>query len=80
VISGFSDLILELYDPEVGDHTRSAVGMMGLPLGMPVKIEAKIELHVTSRATELRERVPTPSEKPVRTPRSGLRTAAHTQL
>ena len=42
VINGFSDLILELYGPQVGDHARSAVGMAGLPLGMPVEVEAEI--------------------------------------
>ncbi len=45
VINGFSDLILELYGPEAGDHARSAVGMAGLPLGMPVEIEAEVELR-----------------------------------
>ena len=44
VINGFSDLILELYGPEAGDHARSAVGMAGLPLGIPVEIEAEVEL------------------------------------
>jgi enamine deaminase RidA (YjgF/YER057c/UK114 family) len=45
VINGFSNLILELYGSEVGDHARSAVGMAGLPLGMPVEIEAEIEIR-----------------------------------
>ncbi len=44
VINGFSDLILELYGPDIGDHTRSAVGMAELPLGMPVEIEAEVEI------------------------------------
>jgi len=44
VINGFSDLILELYGAEAGQHARSAVGMAGLPLGMPVEIEAEIEI------------------------------------
>ena len=44
VINGFSDLILELYGPEIGDHARSAVGMAGLPLGMPVEVEAEVEV------------------------------------
>ena len=44
VINGFSDLILELYDPEAGDHARSAVGMAELPLGMPVEIEAEVAI------------------------------------
>jgi len=41
VINGFSDLILELFGPEVGRHSRSAVGMSSLPFGMPVEIEAE---------------------------------------
>jgi enamine deaminase RidA (YjgF/YER057c/UK114 family) len=45
VINGFSNLILELYGSEVGDHARSAVGMAELPLGMPVEIEAEIEIR-----------------------------------
>jgi enamine deaminase RidA (YjgF/YER057c/UK114 family) len=44
VINGFSDLILELWGPEAGDHTRSAVGMAELPLGMPVEVEAEVEI------------------------------------
>jgi enamine deaminase RidA (YjgF/YER057c/UK114 family) len=44
VINGFSDLILELYGPEAGDHARSAVGMAELPLGMPVEIEAEVDI------------------------------------
>ena len=43
-INGYSDLILELYGPEAGDHARSAVGMAGLPLGMPVEVEAEVEI------------------------------------
>ena len=46
VINGFSALILELYGPEVGDHARSAVGMAGLPLGMPVEVEAEVEIII----------------------------------
>ncbi|CAN5157971.1 RidA family protein [soil metagenome] len=44
VINGFSDLILDLYGPEAGDHARSAVGMAELPLGMPVEVEAEVEI------------------------------------
>lgn len=44
VINGFSDLILELYGPEAGDHARSAVGLAELPLGIPVEIEAEVEI------------------------------------
>ncbi len=44
VINGFSDLILELYGPKRGIHARSAVGMAELPFGIPVEIEAEIEI------------------------------------
>ena len=45
VINGFSDLILELFGPEVGAHSRSAVGMAELPFDIPVEIEAEVELR-----------------------------------
>ncbi|MFK7802293.1 MAG: RidA family protein, partial [Anaerolineae bacterium] len=44
VINGFTDLILEIYGPERGKHSRSAVGMAGLPFGIPVEIEAEVEI------------------------------------
>ena len=43
VINGFSDLILELYGPEVGAHARSAVGLAELPFNIPVEIEGEVE-------------------------------------
>ena len=42
-INGFSDLILELYGPEVGHHARIAVGMATLPLNNAVTIAAEVE-------------------------------------
>jgi enamine deaminase RidA (YjgF/YER057c/UK114 family) len=42
VINGFSDLILDLYGPEAGQHARSAVGLAELPFGIPVEIEAEV--------------------------------------
>ena len=44
VINGFSDLILELFGPAVGAHSRSAVGLAELPFDIPVEIEAEVEL------------------------------------
>jgi hypothetical protein len=44
VINGFSDLILELFGPEIGAHCRSAVGLAELPWDIPVEIEAEVEL------------------------------------
>ena len=44
VINGFSDLILELFGPDLGAHSRSAVGMAELPFDIPVEIEGEVEL------------------------------------
>lgn len=45
VINGCSDLILELYGPDAGAHSRSAVGMAELPFNIPVEIEAEVEIE-----------------------------------
>jgi len=39
VINGFSDLMLQVFGPEIGAHARSAVGMGSLPAGIPVEVE-----------------------------------------
>jgi enamine deaminase RidA (YjgF/YER057c/UK114 family) len=44
VVNGFSDLILQLWGDEAGAHARSAVGMAELPFGIPVEIEAEVEI------------------------------------
>jgi len=44
VINGFSELILEVFGPEVGAHSRSAVGLAELPFDIPVEIEGEVEL------------------------------------
>jgi enamine deaminase RidA (YjgF/YER057c/UK114 family) len=43
VINGCSDLFVEVFG-EAGRHTRSAVGMGSLPLGIPVEIECIVEV------------------------------------
>ena len=43
VINGFSELVIELFGPEVGAHARSAVGLFELPFSIPVEIEAEVE-------------------------------------
>ncbi len=43
VTNGYSDLILELYGPEIGAHARSSIGMM-IPLNAPVNCEAEVEI------------------------------------
>ena len=44
VINGCSDLILQLWGEDAGGHARSAVGMAELPFGIPVEIEAEVEI------------------------------------
>jgi hypothetical protein len=44
VINGFSEVILEVFGPVVGAHSRSAVGMAELPFDIPVEIEGEVEL------------------------------------
>ncbi len=45
IINGCSDLILEVFGPDVGAHARSAVGMAELPYDLPVEIEGEVELR-----------------------------------
>ena len=42
VIDGCSNLLLEVFGPEVGRHARSAVGMAELPFDIAVEIEAVV--------------------------------------
>ena len=44
VINGFSYLILDVYGPDRGAHSRSAVGMAELPFDIPVEIEAEVAI------------------------------------
>jgi enamine deaminase RidA (YjgF/YER057c/UK114 family) len=45
VINGFSDLVLEVFGPDVGAHARSAVGLYQLPFDIPVEVEAEVEIR-----------------------------------
>ena len=42
VVNGFSDLIVEVFGPEVGRHARSAIGVAGLPMGFAMEIEGEV--------------------------------------
>jgi enamine deaminase RidA (YjgF/YER057c/UK114 family) len=44
VINGFSDLILDLWGPDAGAHSRAAIGVAELPLGQAVEIEAEVAI------------------------------------
>ena len=41
--NGYSDLILEVFGPEVGAHARWAIGMV-IPLNAPANCEAELEI------------------------------------
>lgn len=45
VLNGCSDLLGEAFGTDIGRHARSALGVNVLPLGVPVEIEAVVELH-----------------------------------
>jgi hypothetical protein len=45
VINGFTNLIIEVFGPDIGSHTRSAVGLAELPFDIPVEIEGEVEIH-----------------------------------
>jgi len=45
VIYGATDLFLEIFGPEIGRHSRSAVGMSALPSNKAVEIQMVIEIQ-----------------------------------
>jgi enamine deaminase RidA (YjgF/YER057c/UK114 family) len=45
VMNGFSELILELYGSEAGEHARTAIGVATVPLNLPVVISAEVEVQ-----------------------------------
>jgi enamine deaminase RidA (YjgF/YER057c/UK114 family) len=44
VANGASDLLVEVFGPEVGPHARSAIGVPSLPMGISVEIEGIFEI------------------------------------
>ena len=45
VLNGFSELILDVFGPEVGRHARSAIGTHGLPMNFAIEVEGEVLLH-----------------------------------
>ena len=45
VINGLSDLIVDLYGEEAGQHARTAIGVATLPLNLSVEIAAEVEIQ-----------------------------------
>ncbi|MEO0681322.1 MAG: RidA family protein [Pseudomonadota bacterium] len=44
VINGCSDVMVEVFGPEIGSHARSAVGMGSLPFGVAVEVEGIFDI------------------------------------
>ncbi|MCX2162587.1 MULTISPECIES: RidA family protein [Corynebacterium] len=44
VLNGASELLGEIFGPEVGAHARAAVGVAELPLGAPVEVEIIVQV------------------------------------
>lgn len=44
VVNGFSDVILQIFGPEIGAHARDAVGVAALPMNNAVVVSAEIEI------------------------------------
>jgi enamine deaminase RidA (YjgF/YER057c/UK114 family) len=44
VLNPFSDLILELFGPDIGAHARTAIGVATVPLNLPLVVSAEVEL------------------------------------
>ncbi|MEW6688086.1 MAG: RidA family protein [Pseudomonadota bacterium] len=55
VINGCSDLFVEVFGDK-GRHARSAVGMGSLPMGIPVEIEAIVEVGSSSAKRSSRKK------------------------
>lgn len=45
IANGCSDLLVEIFGQEVGQHARAAVGVSSLPLDVPVEIEFVFEVQ-----------------------------------
>lgn len=45
VMNGFSDLVLDVFGPEVGQHSRSAMGASGMPMNFAIEVEAEVLLR-----------------------------------
>jgi enamine deaminase RidA (YjgF/YER057c/UK114 family) len=45
VVNGCSDLLVQVFGPDIGQHARSAIGTNALPLNALVEIEAIIQIR-----------------------------------
>ena len=44
VLNPFSDLIVDVFGPDIGVHARTAIGVATVPLNLPLVVSAEVEL------------------------------------
>lgn len=44
VLNGFSEVVLDVFGPDIGGHARTAIRVAALPLDLPVVVAAELEL------------------------------------
>ncbi len=44
VMNAFSELVLDVFGPVVGEHARTAIGVAALPFNLPVVVSAEVEI------------------------------------
>lgn len=44
VLNSFSEVVLDVFGPAVGQHARTAIGVAALPLDLPVVVAAELHL------------------------------------
>lgn len=44
VINGFSQVVLDVFGEEIGQHARTAIGVASLPLNLPVVVSAELTI------------------------------------
>ena len=44
VLNPFSDLIVDVFGPDIGAHARIAIGVVTVPLNLPLVVSAEVEL------------------------------------
>lgn len=45
VVNAFSEVVIEVFGDQVGQHARTAIGAAALPLNLPVVVAAELALH-----------------------------------
>jgi len=45
VINAFSQLVIDIFGAEIGQHARTAIGVAALPLNLPVVVSAELNIR-----------------------------------